>query len=83
MFKWVLLDDSEAQAIQAAAVMQRGLVVDLDSRLAMASAQLSHTLRLPMADSIILATARTHQARLYTMDSDFKGLNDVELIIRS
>ena len=83
MFKWVLREHSEAQAIQAAAVMQRGLVVDLDRRLAMASAQLSHTLRLPMADSIILATARTHQARLYTMDSDFKGLNDVELIIRS
>ncbi len=42
----------------------------------MASAQLSHTLRLPTADSIILA-------RLYTMDSDFKGLNDVELMIRN
>ena len=43
VFKWVLREHSEAQAIQAAAVMQRGLVVDLDSRLAMASAQLSHT----------------------------------------
>lgn len=83
VFKWVLREHSEAQAIQAAAVMQRGLVVDLDSRLAMASAQLSHTLRLPMADSIILATARTHQARLYTMDTDFKDLNDVELMIRN
>ncbi|MEA5442377.1 type II toxin-antitoxin system VapC family toxin [Cyanobium gracile] len=74
--KWVLREHSESQAIQAAAVMQRGLVVDLDSRLAMASAQLSHTLRLPMADSIILA-------RLHTMDTDFKGLNDVELMIRN
>ncbi|MBM5798869.1 MAG: type II toxin-antitoxin system VapC family toxin, partial [Cyanobacteria bacterium K_Offshore_0m_m2_072] len=37
-------------------------------------------LRLPMADSVILATARTHQARLYTMDADFRGLSDVELI---
>jgi predicted nucleic acid-binding protein len=33
-----------------------------------------------MADSIILATARLHQARLYTMDADFQGLSDVELI---
>ncbi len=49
----------------------------------MASAQLSHTWRLPMADIIILATTRTHQARLYTMDCDFKGLNDVELMIRN
>ena len=82
VFKWVLREHSEAQAIQAAAVMQRGLVVDLDSRLAIAAAQLSHALRLPMADSIILATARSHQARLYTMDSDFQGLNDVQLLCR-
>lgn len=82
VFKWVLREHSEAQAIQAAAVMQRGLVVDLDSRLAIAAAQLSHALRLPMADSIILATARAHQARLYTMDADFKDLRDVELMQR-
>lgn len=33
LFKWVLREHSEAQAIQAAAVLQRGLIVDLDSRL--------------------------------------------------
>ena len=82
VFKWVLREHSEAQAIQAAAVMQRGLVVDLDSRLAIAAAQLSHSLRLPMADSIILATARAHQARLYTLVADFKDLHDVELLQR-
>lgn len=75
VFKWVLREHSEAQAIQAAAVMQRGLVVDLDNRHAIAAAQLSHALRLPMADSIILATARAHQARLYTLDADFKDLH--------
>lgn len=41
VFKWVLREHSEAQAIQAVAVMQRGQVVDLDSRLAIAAAQLS------------------------------------------
>jgi len=80
VFKWVLREHSEAQAIQAVVAMQRGLVVDLDSTLAIAAAQLSHTLRLPMADSLMLATARAHQARLYTMDADFCGLSDVELI---
>ena len=81
VFQWVLCEHSEAQAIQAVAAMQRGLVVDLDSTLAIAAAQLSHAHRLPMADSIILATARTHQARLLTMDADFRGLgDDVELI---
>ncbi|QCH16114.1 type II toxin-antitoxin system VapC family toxin [Synechococcus sp. CB0101] len=80
VFKWILREHSEAQAIQAVAVMQRGLVVDLDTQLAIAAAQLSHALRLPLAGSIILATARCHQARLYTMDADFQGLSDVELI---
>jgi predicted nucleic acid-binding protein len=51
-------------------------------RFAIAAAQLSHTLRLPMADSIILATTRAHQARLYTLGADFKGLHDVELMQR-
>jgi len=80
VFTWVLREHSEAQAIQAAAAMQRGVVVELDSRLAIAAAHLSHALKLPMADSIILATARSHGARLYTMDADFRGLKDVELI---
>ena len=78
VFQWVLREHSEAQAIQAAAVMQCGQVVDLDTRLALAAAQISHALQLPMADSIILATARDHQARLHTMDSDFRGIADVE-----
>jgi predicted nucleic acid-binding protein len=78
VFKWVLREHGEAQAIQAAAVMQCGQVVDLDTRLALAAAQISHALQLPMADSIILATARDHQARLHTMDSDFRGIADVE-----
>ena len=54
--------------------------MDLDSRLALAAAQLSHSLQLPMADSIILATARDHRARLHSMDSDFQGIADVEWI---
>jgi predicted nucleic acid-binding protein len=80
VFKWVLREHGEAQAIQAAAAMQCGQVVDLDSRLALAAALLSHGLQLPMADSIILATARDQRARLHTMDSDFRGIADVELV---
>ncbi len=47
-----------------------------------AAAQPCHTLRLPMADSIILATPRAYQARLYTVDADFIDLHDVELMQR-
>jgi len=80
VFRWILREHGEADAIQAVAVMQRGQVIDLDAPIAMAAAQLSHALRLPMADSIILTTARRHQARLYSMDADFQGLDDVELV---
>jgi predicted nucleic acid-binding protein len=83
VFKWVLREHGEAQAIQAAAAMQRGQVVELDSRLALAAAQLSHAQQLPMADSIILATARDRRARLHTMDSDFRGIAEVEWIAAS
>lgn len=51
-----------------------------DAQSIQASAQLSHSLQLPLADSIILATARDRQARLHTMDSDFRGIADVTLI---
>jgi predicted nucleic acid-binding protein len=78
VYKWVLREHGEAQAVQAAAVMQGAQVVDLDSRLALAAAQLSHALQLPMADSIILATARDQRARWHTMDSEFQGIADVE-----
>ena len=82
VFKWILREHSEAQAIQAIALMQRGKVVDFDSSIAIAAAQLSHALRLPMADRIILTAARQHQAQLYSMAADFKGLADVELILK-
>ena len=54
----------------------------LDLMTAIAAVQLSHTLRLPMADSVILSTARQHQAWLYSMDADCQGLSDVEWVLK-
>ncbi len=65
-------------ALYAVAQMQRGTVVDLDGNLAIAAAELSAESGLPMADSVILATARAHEAVLWTQDSDFEGLEGVE-----
>lgn len=77
VFKRVLQQRGETAAIQAAALMQQGQVVDLDTSLAMAAAKLSADLRLPMADSIMLATARQHGATLWTQDADFLNLPGV------
>lgn len=78
VFKRVLQQRDEGSALQAVAVMQQGAVVDLDAPLALAAAKLSVDLRLPMADSVILATARSHAAILWTQDADFKGIPGVE-----
>ena len=55
-----------------------GRVVDLDADLVVAAAELSASKGLPMADSIILATARAEKATLWSQDGDFEGLEGVE-----
>ncbi|MFC1523942.1 type II toxin-antitoxin system VapC family toxin [Thermodesulfobacteriota bacterium] len=77
VFKVVLRESTENEALQAVAAMQKGKVVDLTPPLAMTASKLSLAHSLPMADSIILATARAHEAVLLTMDSDFKNISGV------
>lgn len=60
------------------AAMQQGIVVDLDVRIALAAARISLDQRLPMADSVVLATARLYGAMLWTQDADFQGLPGVQ-----
>jgi toxin FitB len=60
--------------------MHSGLIVDLNESLALSAAQISIDLKLPMADSLILATARAHQATLWTQDEHFVGMADVKYI---
>lgn len=66
----------ENAAVQAVAQMRQEDVVDLDADLAMRVASLgSGSHRLPLADSVILATARTHGATLRTQNADFDGID--------
>ena len=77
VFKRVLQQRDEGDALQVVAVMQQGTVIDLDARIALSAARLSIEASLPMADSVVLATARAYGAVLWTQDSDFKHLPDV------
>lgn len=79
VFKWILQQRDEGDALQAVAVMLQGQVVNLDSPLALTAARLSLAEKLPLADSIMLATARGHGATLWTQDTDFKGKRGVQL----
>jgi len=78
VFKVVLRESSENEAIQAAATMQKGTVVNLTAQLAIAASKLSLEHGLPMADSIVLATAKAFDAILWTQDSDFKNIAGVK-----
>lgn len=60
--------------------MQRGRVVDLDATLALRAAKISAELKLPMADSVMLATTQAHGATLWTQDADFEGIEGVEYV---
>ena len=61
----------EDAALQAAALMQQGEIVDLDVSIATRAAKLELEHKLPLADSVMLATARAHEAELWTQDGDF------------
>ncbi|MEI7901271.1 MAG: type II toxin-antitoxin system VapC family toxin [bacterium] len=82
VFKVVLREASENAALQAVAAMQKGTVVDLTPALALAAGKLSLRHALPMADAIILATARVFEATLWTQDSHFKGIDGVKLVAK-
>jgi predicted nucleic acid-binding protein len=77
VFKRILQQRDENDALQAIALMHQGAIVELDSPIAIGAARLSVEHRLPLADSVILATARAYEATLWTQDADFKGLPDV------
>ncbi len=66
------------EALQAAVAMQKGTVVDLTATLAIAASKLSLEHNLPMAHSIILATAKEFVATIWTQDSDFKNIGGVK-----
>lgn len=80
VFKRILQQRGEDAALQAIVAMQEGIVVELDSTIAINAAKLSSTLKIPMADSIILESAKANSAIVWTQDADFKGLDGVQYI---
>jgi toxin FitB len=79
--KVLLREKGEEAAIIGQAHMQLGTVADLKAELAVNAAAISLEERIPMADSIILATARAFDATIWTQDDHFKGLAKVKYFI--
>lgn len=82
VFKKVLQQRGEGDALQAVAVMIQGQVVELDMDLALSAAKVSTERKLPMADSVMLATALAHDATLWTQDADFQEIAGVQYIAK-
>ncbi len=82
VFKKVLAAKGEDTALQTLALMKQGLVTEIDIKISIEAAKLSFELKLPMADSLILATARAHNAIIWTQDQHFKNIPDAKYKIK-
>ena len=73
VFKKILRERGESDALQAVSAMRSGHIVDVDASLALEAGRFS----LPLADSLIYATTQRHDATLWTQDENFEGLAGV------
>jgi predicted nucleic acid-binding protein len=80
VYRWMLREATESEALAAAAVMKQGKVVPLDDQLSILAAEVSHRHKLPLADGIIYTTAKSHGAELITQDADMEGLPGVTYV---
>lgn len=82
VYKKTVLQRGEEEALSAIAWMSTGKVADMTQEIALAAAVLSLEYKMPMADSIILATAQANNATLWTQDEHFKDMQGVKYIIK-
>jgi predicted nucleic acid-binding protein len=80
VFKRLLAERDEDSALLSVGLMSHGREVELDRSIAIEAAHISRSLKLAMADSIILATARVYSATLWTQDEHFKNIEGVKYI---
>ena len=79
IFKYLSRVKGAELATCAALCMQRGKVIDIGSDIALAAVGNG----LPMADSLIYATAQTQGAVVWTQDAHFDGLAGVRYFAKT
>lgn len=83
VFKRISQQRDESVALGYVALMQQSTVVELDAALALRAAALGLRHKLPLADSIVYATAQATGATVWTQDADFEGLADVKFFAKA
>ena len=82
VYQWIKRERSEEEALQAVAAMKKTRIVDLAEEIALLAADLSLAHSLAMADSMMLAVAKTHHAQLVTTDVGFAGIEGVTVFAK-
>jgi toxin FitB len=80
VFKNIARRRSEEDALLVTAMMQQAKVIGLDVSLALSAAKLGMQHKLPLADSIVLATAYAYGATIWTQDADFKNIKGIKYL---
>ncbi len=81
IFFWVLRQYDEKKVEEKRETLKkRCYLIPLDEETAVDAARFKRTLRLSLADSIILATAKNRGPKVVTGDKDFKGPSDTLFI---
>ena len=77
-----LLDGTDIETANDAIneVLKRSVVVPLFLDASILAAELKHEHKMALGDALILATALVKKAKLVTFDSDFKGLENCEVL---
>jgi len=83
VFKRLHIQIGKDAAAQAIGFLYRGQLVEINDEIALEAALISVEHNLPMADSVILSTARSQNAVLWTQDSHFKDFPDVRYVEKS
>ncbi|MBN1155294.1 type II toxin-antitoxin system VapC family toxin [candidate division KSB1 bacterium] len=78
VFKVVLRERNEDDAIRAIALMHQGKIIELTSEIAIQAARHCVEHKIPMADSIVLTIAKMYNATLWTEDKDFRNIEGVK-----
>ena len=69
-------------AMEAVVTMRAGKIIPLNEEIAIEAARLGLELKLPLADSVIMATAQTENALVWTQDVHFEKIPGVRFIAK-
>ena len=78
VFERVCSEHGEGAALQAAAAMQQGTVVTLDTPMAMAAGRLAVAQGVSTGAGAVLAAAERHQARVWTLDEEVRHVPGIQ-----